>query len=151
MSFKPHPVRPRHKPRPRSRPRLFVPAPFPLPQTSVRAQWSPQQMMLEELLMDYSLPQVVQCRTPVLWSRSDGPLPFQLDKPILLADQRTARHLLARIVTFDDKTRTFSESADSVVIPEDYEGERLRTRLGPLKSPWTLVVIPEDYEGKNLR
>ena len=144
MSFKPQPTRHRHKPRPRSRPRLFVPAPFPLPQASVRAQWSPQQMMLEELLMDYSLPQVVQCRTPVLWSRGDGPLPFQLDKPILLADQRTARHLLARIVTFDDKTRTFSESADSVVIPEDYEGERLRMRLGPLKSPWILVVIPED-------
>ena len=77
--------------------------------------------------MDYSLPQIVQCRTPVLWSRDDRPLPIQLDKPILLADQRTARHLLARIVTFDDRTRTFNESADSVVIPEDYEGKRLVT------------------------
>ena len=81
-------------------------------------------MTLEELLHVYgSLPQVVQCRSPVLRTHNGGPLPVPLDKPMLLAEQRQARHLLARIVSFDDKTHTFSETFDSVVIPEDYDGE----------------------------
>nr|KAG5713970.1 hypothetical protein BaRGS_020298 [Batillaria attramentaria] len=83
-------------------------------------------MQLEELLLDYTLPQVVLCKTPVLHSHSNGPLPINLDLPILLADQRTARHLLARIVNYDDRKNTFYESTDSVVIPEDYEGNFLR-------------------------
>lgn len=76
--------------------------------------------------MDYTLPQVVLCKTPMLRTSNDAPSPVNLEQPILLADQRTARHLLARIVNHDDRNNTFYESLDSVVIPEDYDGHFLR-------------------------
>ncbi|KAK7100508.1 hypothetical protein V1264_023451 [Littorina saxatilis] len=93
----------------------------------MRAQWAPQHVTIEELLLDYKLPQIVQCRTPVLRSKDDGPPPpVRLDMPMILADQRTVRHLLARIVVYDQKNHAFNESKDSVVIPDDYDGNFLR-------------------------
>lgn len=80
-------------------------------------------------MLDHQLPQVVHCRTPVLYSNAHDDRtqpPVLLDHPIILADQRTARHLLAKIVVFDQRTGSFNESADSVVIPEDYDGHFLR-------------------------
>ncbi|KAL8598986.1 hypothetical protein ACOMHN_006795 [Nucella lapillus] len=130
MSINPRPSHPRDRPklRPRSRPRLLwpTPLPLPLPPPPAQAQWSPQSMTLGELLKLNSLPQLVQCRSHVLHSHDEGPFPVPLDKPILLAEKRTARHLLARIVVFDQKSRNFSESTDTVVIPEDYDGNFLR-------------------------
>ncbi|XP_076462733.1 uncharacterized protein LOC143295056 [Babylonia areolata] len=146
-SLKPRPQqsRPRHKPRPRSRPRLFLPSPHPHPhplphahaqqaqhaqqqvlQAQVQVQWSPEALTMEELLQSRSLPLVVRCRTPGMRAHDGGPLALPLHLPILLATSRSARHLLARIVRFDNRTRTFNESVDSVVIPEDYDGHFLR-------------------------
>ncbi|KAL8610554.1 hypothetical protein ACOMHN_006274 [Nucella lapillus] len=126
MSVKPRPSRPRHKPRPRSRPRLFLPSPLPLPQVTVQAHWAPQLRSLEEIVQDYPLPQLVLCRTQGLRTRDGGPMGLPLDKPIMLVSQRSARHLLARTVMYDNRNKGFNESSDSVVIPEDYDGHFLR-------------------------
>jgi hypothetical protein len=87
------------------------------------------QVTLEELLLDYDLPQMVQSRTHVLPAGSAHheatPPPVRLDRPIILAEKRSVRHLLAKVVVYEPRSGTFNESHDSVVIPEDYDGKSM--------------------------
>ncbi|XP_076441078.1 uncharacterized protein LOC143280329 [Babylonia areolata] len=120
------------------------PPPPPPPPSPLQAVWSPQPETLDELLRTYPLPQLVFCRSHVLRGKGgsnldNGGRPFPpllqrlTERPLLLVDRRTARHLLARIVVFDERSRTFCESPDTVVIPEDYEGRFLRLQCRTTK------------------
>lgn len=87
-----------------------------------RAQWSTQAYTVEDLLAQFSLPQIVKCNPQAIMVKKDSPLPINLGQPLLLFDSRTVRKLLARNVVSDPVSGKFTENDDTVVIPKDYEG-----------------------------
>ncbi|KAL4235988.1 hypothetical protein ACF0H5_004376 [Mactra antiquata] len=96
------------------------------PPQQKRAQWSNQAYTVEELLEQFSLPQIVKCNPQAILVKKDAPLPVNLGQPLLLFDSRTVRKLLARNVILDPTTGKFTENDDTVVIPNDYDGAFLR-------------------------
>lgn len=93
-----------------------------------RAQWSNQAYTVEDLLAQFSLPQIAKCNPQAIMMKKNSPLLVNLGLPILLFDSRTVRKLLARNVIVDPMTGKFTENEDTVVIPKDYEGAFLRLR-----------------------
>lgn len=91
-------------------------------QQQKRAQWSNQAYTVDEVLAQFSLPQIVKCNPQAIMVKKDSPLPVNLGQPLLLFDSRTVRKLLARNVICDPVTGKFTENDDTVVIPNDYEG-----------------------------
>lgn len=88
-----------------------------------RAQWSNQAYTVEDLLAQFSLPQIVKCNPQAIMIKKDSPLPVNLGQPILLFDSRAVRKLLARNVIVDPLSGKFTENDDTVVIPKDYDGK----------------------------
>lgn len=88
-----------------------------------RAQWSNQAYTVEDLMSQFSLPQIAKCNPQALLVKKDSPLPVNLGQPIMLFDARTVRKLLARNVVLDPTTGKFTENDDTVVIPNDYDGK----------------------------
>ena len=88
-----------------------------------RAAWSTQSYTVDELLGQFSLPQIVKCNPQAILVRKDAPLPVNLGQPILLFDSRKVRKLLARNVVVDPATGKFTENEDTVTIPKDYDGK----------------------------
>lgn len=93
-----------------------------------KATWSVQAYTVENLLHQFSLPQIVKCNPQAIMVKKDSPLPVNLGLPLLLFDSKTIRKLLARNVIFDTAAGKFTENDDTVVIPKDYEGAFLRLR-----------------------
>ena len=88
-----------------------------------KATWSVQAYTVQNLLEQFSLPQIVKCNPQAIMVKKDSPLPVNLGLPLLLFDSRTIRKLLARNVVFDTTAGKFTENDDTVVIPKDYEGK----------------------------
>lgn len=90
---------------------------------STRAQWSTQAYTLEELLPQFTLPQIAKCNPMSILVKRENPFPVNLTQPLLLFDSKTVRKLLARNVVFDTATQKYAESDETIIIPSDYEGE----------------------------
>lgn len=113
-----------------------------------RAQWSTQSYMVEDLLQQFSLPQIVKCNPQAILVKKDSPLPVNLGQPILLFDSRTVRKLLARNVVVDPMTGKFTENDDTVVIPRDYDGSFLRLRSRTSKDHTTHKTVESMAQSK---
>ncbi|XP_076441165.1 uncharacterized protein LOC143280414 [Babylonia areolata] len=90
-----------------------------------RAQWSQQAYSLEDVAQTFTLPLVVRCQAASVLTRRDSPLPLNLAHPVMLHSQRTIRKLLARNVLMDPRTRRYTETDETIVIPSDYAGHFL--------------------------
>ncbi|KAH3721179.1 uncharacterized protein LOC127855270 [Dreissena polymorpha] len=107
-----------------------------------RAQWSTQAYKVDELLSQFSLPQIVKCQPlSILVKRDSSSMPVNLGQPILLFESRAVRKLLARNVVLDPLTGRFTENDDTVTIPNDYEGSFLRLRSRTSKDHTTHKTI----------
>lgn len=106
-----------------------------------KATWSVQAYNVDNLLQQFSLPQIVKCNPQAIMVKKDSPLPVNLGLPLLLFDSRTIRKLLARNVVFDSPSGKFTENDDTVVIPKDYEGAFLRLRSRTSKDHTSHKVI----------
>ncbi|XP_050414773.1 uncharacterized protein LOC126828811 [Patella vulgata] len=95
---------------------------------SSTVQWSSQSYSLKDIPQQFNLPQVVRCNPQILLTKRQQPLPVNLGQPILFYKTRTIRKLLARNVLFDTRVERFGETDETVVIPEDYEGNFLRLK-----------------------
>ncbi|XP_022314297.2 uncharacterized protein LOC111118896 [Crassostrea virginica] len=91
-----------------------------------RAQWSTQSFTAEDIVQQFTLPQIVKCNQQAILVKREVPLPINLAQPLLLHDKRTIRKLLARNVVLDPATQRYSENDETVVIPSDYDGLFLR-------------------------
>ncbi|XP_063410374.1 uncharacterized protein LOC134693468 [Mytilus trossulus] len=91
-----------------------------------KAQWSNQEYTTEEILKQFSLPQIVKCNQDSVRIRSDTPLPINFGNPLVFYDKRTVRKLLAKNIGIDAVTNKYHEINDTIVIPADYEGLFLR-------------------------
>ena len=87
-----------------------------------KAQWSNQEYTTEEILNQFSFPQIVKCNQQSLMLQSDKPLPINLSEPLMFYDKRTVRKLLARNIILNSTSQRYNESNESIVIPADYEG-----------------------------
>ncbi|RUS68822.1 hypothetical protein EGW08_023417, partial [Elysia chlorotica] len=101
------------------------------PAGDAKAQWSSQSYLLEEISQQFTLPQVVKCNAMTILTRRDQPIPINMASPLLLYDQRTIRKLLARNVLSDPRSGRYTETDETIVIPADYEGNRV---VHPLQS-----------------
>ncbi|KAK3767193.1 hypothetical protein RRG08_018063 [Elysia crispata] len=97
------------------------------PVGDVKAQWSSQSYLLEEISQQFTLPQVVKCNAMTILTRRDQPIPINMASPLLLYDQRTIRKLLARNVLSDPRNGRYRETDETIVIPADYEGSEEAT------------------------
>lgn len=88
-----------------------------------RAQWSTQSFTAEDIVQQFTLPQIVKCNQQAILVKREVPLPINLAQPLLLHDKRTIRKLLARNVVLDPATQRYSENDETVVIPSDYDGK----------------------------
>ncbi|XP_062569082.1 uncharacterized protein LOC134231175 [Saccostrea cucullata] len=86
-----------------------------------RAQWSTQSFTAEDIVQQFTLPQIVKCNQQAILVKRDVPLPINLAQPLLLHDKRTIRKLLARNVVMNPATQRYSENDETVVIPADYD------------------------------
>ncbi|CAC5422164.1 unnamed protein product [Mytilus coruscus] len=91
-----------------------------------KAQWSNQEYTTEEILKQFSLPQIVKCNQDSVRIRSDSPLPINFGNPLVFYDKRTIRKLLAKNIGIDAVSNKYIESNETIVIPADYEGLFLR-------------------------
>ncbi|KAL5021269.1 hypothetical protein ScPMuIL_000424 [Solemya velum] len=108
---------------------------------NTRAQWSTQSYTLEELLGQFTLPQIAKCNPLSILVKRENPFPVNLTQPLLLFDSKTVRKLLARNVVFDHATQKYSESDETIIIPSDYEGMFLRLRSRTAKDQTTHKII----------
>ncbi|KAK3591239.1 hypothetical protein CHS0354_010604 [Potamilus streckersoni] len=106
-----------------------------------KAQWSTQAYTVENLLQQFTLPQIVKCNPQAIMVRRDNPMPINLGQPLLLYESRMVEKLLARNVVIDPLNGRFTENDQTVVIPRDYEGSFLRMRCRTSKDNSTHKVI----------
>lgn len=95
-----------------------------------KAQWSNQEYTAEEILEQFSLPQVVKCNQDIIHTEKS---PVNFADSILLFEKRTIRKLLARNVIFDQNLKKYSETNETIVIPADYEG---KSTISSISDQW---------------
>ena len=100
-----------------------------------RAQWSTQSFTAEDIVQQFTLPQIVKCNQQAILVKREVPLPINLAQPLLLHDKRTIRKLLARNVVLDPATQRYSENDETVVIPSDYDGKYCYAAAPPPPPP----------------
>ncbi|KAK3794510.1 hypothetical protein RRG08_003661 [Elysia crispata] len=92
------------------------------------ADWTQHAFALQDLLERFPLPQIVRSSDRLL-PGEDSNLPVNVHVPLLLFSGRSARKLLAKHVAPNLQGRghvRLTETDESIVIPEDYDGHFLR-------------------------